>query len=318
MPLSVITTDIDSVDKLYGVNFTGNLVPPEWCHRIVGSNGKPNMNAIMILAEIVYWYRPKVEQVGEDDVKLSKKFKADLLQLSYGKIEEKFNLSRDQVKRALDLLESLGLIQRELRTIKLEDKRRLNNVMYIRLLTDNVLKLTADQKYDPGGIKPQRSCDKTGEVCGKTLIDDQTEPITNTKNTTEITTKDYDSIYQAETERVREQVDYEVLARDMVSDRGMIDEIVAIIAENNLYGMEPQLINGERIPASIIRKRFRKINSYVVKEVIDSLRSAPRNIVNTRGYIMTALYNASSTYELGLDMEVTRDMFRREASTWEA
>ena len=188
----------------------------------------------------------------------------------------------------------------------------------IRLLTDNVLKLTADQKYDPGGIKPQRSCDKTGEVCGKTLIDDQTEPITNTKNTTEITTKDYDSIYQAETERVREQVDYEVLARDMVSDRGMIDEIVAIIAENNLYGMEPQLINGERIPASIIRKRFRKINSYVVKEVIDSLRSAPRNIVNTRGYIMTALYNASSTYELGLDMEVTRDMFRREASAWEA
>ena len=97
-----------------------------------------------------------------------------------------------------------------------------------------------------------------------------------------------------------------------------IDEIVEIIVENNLYGMEHQLINGERIPAPIIRERFRKINSYVVNEIIDSLRSAPRNIVNTRGYIMTALYNASSTYELGLDMEVTRDMFRREASAWEA
>ena len=144
------------------------------------------------------------------------------------------------------------------------------------------------------------------------------KPMTNTENTTEITNIDYDSIYQAEIERVREQVDYEALTSDMGSDRGMIDEIVEIIVEINLYGTEPQLINGERIPAPIIRERFRKINSYVVNEIIDSLRSAPRNIVNTRGYIMTALYNASSTYELGLDMEVTRDMFRREASAWEA
>ncbi len=142
--------------------------------------------------------------------------------------------------------------------------------------------------------------------------------MTNTKTTTEITNKDYDSIYQAEIERVREQVDYEALTRDMGSDRGMIDEIVEIIAENNLYGTESQSINGERIPASIIRERFRKINSYVVKEVIDSLRSAPRNVVNTRGYILTALFNAASTYEIGLDMEVNRDMFRREASAWEA
>ena len=67
-----------------------------------------------------------------------------------------------------------------------------------------------------------------------------------------------------------------------------------------------------------IGKILRQLCEWKGVNIIDSLRSAPRNIVNTRGYIMTALYNASSTYELGLDMEVTRDMFRREASAWEA
>ena len=98
----------------------------------------------------------------------------------------------------------------------------------------------------------------------------------------------------------------------------MIDEIAGIIAEYILYGTEPQSINGERIPASLIREKLRKINSNMVAEVIDRLRSAPRNIANIRGYVLAALFNAASTYELGLDVEITRDMYRRDTSAWEA
>ena len=142
--------------------------------------------------------------------------------------------------------------------------------------------------------------------------------MTNTENTTEITNTDYNSVYQAEISRVKEQIDYEALIRDMRSDRGMIDEIAGIIAEYILYGTEPQSINGERIPASLIREKLRKINSNMVAEVIDRLRSAPRNIANIRGYVLAALFNAASTYELGLDVEITRDMYRRDTSAWEA
>ena len=125
--MSIGYTGIDSVDKLYGAPVIGNLVPPAWCHKIVGKNGKPNMNAVMILADIVYWYRPKVERIEGDqnDVQLKKKFKADLLQLSYRKIMNEFNLTRDQCKRALDLLESMSLIRRHYKTVDLNDGSKL-------------------------------------------------------------------------------------------------------------------------------------------------------------------------------------------------
>lgn len=318
MPMEVIYTGIDSADKLYNADITGNLVPPAWCHKIVNSNGKPNMNAVMILAEIVYWYRPKAEYIGGDQntVRLTKKFKADLLQLSYGQLEKKFNLGRDQCKRALDLLESMGLIKRRFRTVILADGRRLNNVMYIDLFTDKLLELTDSDYADPVGVKPHRVCDKPDKPCANNHTAGQVKPMTNTENTTEISNKDYNSIYQDEIQRVRDQVDYEALCRDVKADFGLIDEMISIIADNNLYAKDPQWIDGSLIPAQVVRERLKSTNSYVIRDVLESLRSTPRDIVNTRGYILTALFNAASTYHLGLDTKVTRDMYRKEAGTW--
>ena len=318
--MQVSKTGVRSVDTLYEVKFTGNIIPNPWYSTIRTEKGKPDLTAITILSEILYWHRPREEcdQSDAGGIKLIKRFKADLLQMSYKHLEDKFGLTKDQSRRAIERLEKLGLVKRHFRTVE-TDNATLYNVMYIELFTDRLLEITFPEGYEPPGRKnPTRVSEKTDEVIRNNQAGSAKNPMTNTEITTEITNIDYDSIYQAEIERVREQVDYEALTRDMGSDRGMIDEIVEIIVENDLYGTEPQMINGERIPASIIKERFKKINSYVVKEVIDSLRSEPRNIVNTRGYIMTALYNASSTYELGLDMEVTRDMFRREASAWEA
>jgi len=251
-------------------------------------------------------------------VKLQKKFKADLLQLSYEQLEQRVNLSRDQCKRALKQLESVGLIKRHYRTISLQYGRRLNNVMYIELFTDKLLELTNEDAGDPRWIKPHRVCDKTDEPCGNNSTAGQIKPMTNTEITTEITNIDYDSIYQEEAERVRAQVDYEILTEDMKADRGMIDEMIGIIADMNLYATGSQSINGERIPAQIVRDRLRKVNSYVMKEVLDSMRAAQREVGNARGYILTSLFNAASTYDIGLDMEVNKDMFRKEACAWEA
>ena len=318
--MQVSKTGVNSVDALYGVNFTGNIIPNSWYSTIRTEKGKPDLTAITILSEIMYWHRPR-EECEESDaggIKLIKRFNADMLQLSYNQLEKKFGLTKDQSRRAIEHLEALGLIKRHFRKVE-TGNTTLFNVMYIELFSDRLMEITFPDGYEhPGRKNPTRVSEKTDKVIGNIGTGSGIKPTTNTKITTEITNKDYNSIYQAELERVREQVDYEALTRDIGLDRRMIDEIVEIIAENKLYGTEPQLINGALIPASVIREKFRKINSYVVREVIDSLRAAPRNIVNTRGYIMTALYNASSTYELGLDVEVTRGMFRREASAWEA
>lgn len=48
------------VTEIGGLNFKGNVVDHEWFNYITFSNGKPHIVAIMVLSEIVYWYRPTV------------------------------------------------------------------------------------------------------------------------------------------------------------------------------------------------------------------------------------------------------------------
>ena len=319
--MRISKTGIEAVDDLYGVNFTGNVIPHTWYSAIKTEAGKPDLTAIVILAEILYWHRPREECDDSDheNIRLLKRFKADMLQLSYQQLSNKFGFSKDQSRRAMEHLEKLGIIKRHFRTIETASGSKLGNVMYVELFSDRLIELTyPGETSDPYRKNPTRVSDKTDEVIGKNRPPVAKNPMTNKENTTETTNTDYNSVYQAEISRVKEQIDYEALIRDMRSDRGMIDEIAGIIAEYILYGTEPQSINGERIPASLIREKLRKINSNMVAEVIDRLRSAPRNIANIRGYVLAALFNAASTYELGLDVEITRDMYRRDTSAWEA
>lgn len=90
--MKVIKTGVESVDDLYGIEFTGNMIPHSWYAAIQTENGRPDLAAIVILAEILYWHRPTVERTADDAavIVLKKKFHADLLQMSYAQIEITF------------------------------------------------------------------------------------------------------------------------------------------------------------------------------------------------------------------------------------
>jgi len=94
----------NTVSKLAELNITGNVTPLEWFNHIKRPNGKPNLNAIVLLADIVYWYRP-VEVRDETTGKLTgyrQKFKADLLQHSYSEFAKQYGLTKDQVRALRD------------------------------------------------------------------------------------------------------------------------------------------------------------------------------------------------------------------------
>ena len=46
------------VDAMGAINISGNIIPAIWYRTITKENGKPYLLAIVILADIVYWYRP--------------------------------------------------------------------------------------------------------------------------------------------------------------------------------------------------------------------------------------------------------------------
>ena len=84
-------TGNETVDKLYGVEITGSVIPSIWYSKILNESGKPDTVAINLLADIVYWYRPTEEhnEFDPDVITLKKKFSVDKLQLGYEQIRKK-------------------------------------------------------------------------------------------------------------------------------------------------------------------------------------------------------------------------------------
>lgn len=129
--------------ELITFNLTGNVVPPIWYKRITFANGKPQLLAINILADLVYWYRPieiRDEHTGQV-IEYRKKFKEDILQRSYKQICEFFCCSEKQAKDSLRLLEGMGLIKRVVRTVQFGNLTA-QNCLYIKLNVEKVKELS--------------------------------------------------------------------------------------------------------------------------------------------------------------------------------
>ena len=162
------------VDENARLNISGNIIPQTWYRTIVRESGKPNLTAIIILADIVYWYKPteiRDESTGQV-VALKKKFKADLLQRSYQQISEQFGISKKEATNAIIFLEKLGVVKRVFRTITINGLV-INNVLYLELAVSRLRELTyPDEKSDATvsseGERPEESdINRPGRVAGQ-------------------------------------------------------------------------------------------------------------------------------------------------------
>ncbi|PJF21008.1 MAG: hypothetical protein CUN56_13280, partial [Phototrophicales bacterium] len=124
--------EIYAVQSLNGVDLVGNTMPLNWLSWLRTDAGKPDVISAVILADIVYWYRPAIvrDEITGQPVGIKRRFSADKLQRNYKSLEEMFGLSRDQIRRALKRLEDAKIIDREFRTIEINNKP-MSNVMYI-------------------------------------------------------------------------------------------------------------------------------------------------------------------------------------------
>lgn len=132
-----------AVDLIGQMNITGNVIPQIWCKKITYPSGKPCLNAIMILADFVYWYRPKEirqESTGRI-IGYKKKFKADMLQRRYEEICDQFGLSKKQVREAINILIDIGVVNKELRTITVGDTK-ISNVTFFEVVPEKLHEIT--------------------------------------------------------------------------------------------------------------------------------------------------------------------------------
>lgn len=141
--MSAYTSGNSTVDAMSSMRMSGNIIPQSWYRHITKENGKPHLLAIVILADVVYWYRPQEirdESTGQV-IELRKKFADDMLQRSYEQYAEQFGESKRSITEAVIRLEKLGLIRREFRTIEINGLK-CSNVLYIDLNVRNLFEVT--------------------------------------------------------------------------------------------------------------------------------------------------------------------------------
>lgn len=142
------------------------------------------MVAIVLLSEIVYWYRKSVvrdPQTGEV-IHAKKKFKADKLQRSYQSFADQFGFTKRQVRDAIQFLVDEQYITREFRHIKTEGGIIIPNVMFIEPVVENIRKITCitvpglrKVRKENAGTPAEEERKHTPELAEKTRVEKRKE-----------------------------------------------------------------------------------------------------------------------------------------------
>lgn len=306
-------TGSPTVDRMCRLQFTGNVIPSTWYHTIKKETGKPNLNAIIILADIVYWYRP-VEIRDEATGQLcgfKKKFQADILQRNYQQLADQFGITKRDAVNAVVELEKLGVVTRVFRTVSIKGQL-YSNVMFLDLDVDALIQLTypetlenaavgiSDTPYHLFGGQPPPK-----KVTGVTKISERVSPKqvpavsdmgeTYTKNTYRDYNIDFSiPSYREVAEQVKEQIEYDNLILDHPHD-SRVEEILGLIVDVMTSTAAVIRVNREEKPVNVVKAQFLKLKKEHIDFVLFSMDSNTTKARNIRAVLLTALYNSVNT-----------------------
>lgn len=142
----LFSTGNATVDAVGQMHFEGNIIDHRWlmAPELRYSNGKVNLPAVILLADIVYWHRPTFlrDEVTNQLTQVRKKFSGEAFYKDYQQWGDALGLTRRQVKEAVAFLTGAGVIGREARPITLASGVRTNNIPIITLNATALAALT--------------------------------------------------------------------------------------------------------------------------------------------------------------------------------
>lgn len=103
---------------------------------------------------------------------------------------------------------------------------------------------------------------------------------------------------------IRENIEY-----DFQAEKEKISEIVEIMLDVICSTKDTIRVNGEDMPQEIVKSRFLKLNSSHIDYVLTALKKNTSEVKNIRAYLITALYNASTTIDSYYTAWVNHDMY---------
>lgn len=166
MKVEAMEYNVEStVEQIRQLNLTGNIIPHSWYSKIKFPGGTTDLLGIILLSDIVYWYRPmeiKDERTGKL-IGFRKKFAADMLQRSISSFAQQFGVSKRQVTEALKRLEDSGLIIKEFRTVE-TTMGVLYNVLFLAPVPTAIEALDENPKHNDFSDNEEISHDNSLDV----------------------------------------------------------------------------------------------------------------------------------------------------------
>lgn len=140
------------------IKFEGNVTPHSWYKHLRHDGGKPNLVAITLLSELVYWYRPVVERDEATGrvTNIRKKFSGDKYRTSYGQMGERFGFTRRQTQDAINFLAEKGVITKEVRDRVQTGEAMHGNVLFLEICPDRLREIS-DLEVDAEGPSYDRT-----------------------------------------------------------------------------------------------------------------------------------------------------------------
>ncbi len=325
-----------TVKEVGDLKFSGNIIPNIW-FKTVTKNDRPNLLAISLLAEIVYWYRPieKIDETTGETIGYQTKFAGDMLQKSYDELAKNYNVSKRQITDAIIFLEDISVIKRVFRTVEYANGVKSNNVLFIDLNTDILRKLTypdAAKATEPERENNQRpagqavenpvakKCDTCHEKSGQVSPKNVTPVMKNRETNTENTTKINNIIYynpilsrpsiRDETERMfKQQIDYVYLCEEYeagIVEMDIVDACVDISCE--ILASQGKYINisGNKKNLESVKSVLYKLTIHDIESIVKNLTDIEHEIKNPKKYLLASLINASTANKVKLANDFCR------------
>jgi hypothetical protein len=145
---------IEDVKLAGSLHMKGDVIPSRWWQipEFQYENGKPNPVAIMILAHLVYWYRPSE---STDDM-TGKRFakpkitESNMLRKSYDNLANQFGFTKRQIQDACYFLRDRGVLEIHLvPKVKYKNGHFDYNVTYFRLNMPLIAEFTNHVEDEP-------------------------------------------------------------------------------------------------------------------------------------------------------------------------
>lgn len=143
-----------TVERITKLDITGNIIPPTWYQTILMPTGRPDMYAIQILSDFVYWHKARRAHNPRtrEFIGWERKFYGDKFQANYKAIAKKFNMPLRATRDAIYRLIELGVLIRELRTVVSRDEFTMTNVPYWDIDVDVLVELTYPKEFPIGAL----------------------------------------------------------------------------------------------------------------------------------------------------------------------